>query len=149
MVARPHPRLIEGGVAVDDRGQVAFVNDFDFGGVKRFYVVSNHQSRFLRAWHAHKREEKFATVLSGAALFGVVPVDDWQEPSRDLPISRFVLTEHKPAVLHIPAGFAHGFMTLRPDTRVVFFSSATLAESAEDDFRYDARYWDFWTVVER
>jgi dTDP-4-dehydrorhamnose 3,5-epimerase len=34
------PRLIQGAVVVDDRGSVSFVNDFDFAGVKRFYVVA-------------------------------------------------------------------------------------------------------------
>ena len=32
-----------GDLAVDDRGEVGFVNDFDFAGVKRFYTVRNHQ----------------------------------------------------------------------------------------------------------
>ena len=31
------PTLIEGGLHVDARGSVAFVNDFDFKGVDRFY----------------------------------------------------------------------------------------------------------------
>ena len=30
------PKLMKGGLAVDDRGEVAFVNEFDFAGVKRF-----------------------------------------------------------------------------------------------------------------
>ena len=30
------PTLIEGGLAVDDRGEVRFVNEFNFEGVKRF-----------------------------------------------------------------------------------------------------------------
>ena len=46
------PRLIEGGLAVDDRGSVAFVNDFDLAVARRFYVVSNHSAGFVRAWHA-------------------------------------------------------------------------------------------------
>ena len=37
--------LINGGVAVDDRGSVRFVNDFDFEGVKRFYQVQNYAFR--------------------------------------------------------------------------------------------------------
>ena len=49
------PLLIEGGLAVDDRGEVRFVNGFGFEGVKRFYAVSNHQPGFVRAWHAHRR----------------------------------------------------------------------------------------------
>ena len=45
------PQLIEGGLAVDDRGEVGFINDFNFDRVKRFYWVSNHISGFIRAWH--------------------------------------------------------------------------------------------------
>ena len=29
-------KIINGGVATDDRGSVRFVNDFNFDGVKRF-----------------------------------------------------------------------------------------------------------------
>ena len=39
-----------------DRGEVGFVNDFDFEGVKRFYTLKNHPAGYVRAWHAHRRE---------------------------------------------------------------------------------------------
>ena len=45
---------MRGGVAVDDRGEVGFVNDFTFSGVKRFYTVANHSDGFVRAWHGHR-----------------------------------------------------------------------------------------------
>ena len=41
--------LFIGGQAVDDRGTVSFVNDFDFNNVKRFYQVENHRRGFIRA----------------------------------------------------------------------------------------------------
>ena len=74
------PQLISGNLVVDDRGQVAFVNDFTFEGVKRFYVVSNHRQGFVRAWHAHRREAKYVTALQGAALVGAVAVDTGRLP---------------------------------------------------------------------
>ena len=37
------PKLIAGNIGIDDRGEVGFVNDFDFAGVKRFYTVRNHR----------------------------------------------------------------------------------------------------------
>ncbi len=143
------PRLLQGALAVDDRGSVAFVNDFDLSGLRRFYLVRNHRQGFVRAWHAHRREEKFVTVTSGAALVGAVRVDDWATPARDAEVHRHVLSADRPAVLRIPAGFANGFMSLTVDTTLLFFSSATLAESREDDVRFDARYWDIWNVAER
>ena len=143
------PRLLKGAVAVDDRGQLAFVNDFHFDDVKRFYMVSNHRAGFIRAWHAHRHEVKYATVVSGAAVIGAVMIDDWSAPSKTAEVNRFVLSASSPAVLHIPAGYANGFMSLTADTRITFYSTSTLEESMKDDIRYDARYWDIWSVVER
>lgn len=143
------PRLIEGGLAVDDRGQVAFVNDFHFEGVKRFYMVSNHKSGFIRAWHAHKHEAKYVLAVQGAAIIGTVAIDNWENPSKDTQIHRYVLSAKKPAVLYIPAGYANGFMSLTADTQLMFFSTSTVEESRNDDIRYDSRYWDIWHVIER
>jgi dTDP-4-dehydrorhamnose 3,5-epimerase-like enzyme len=143
------PLLIEGGCAVDDRGAVRFVNGFDMRDVRRFYTVTNHRAGFVRAWHAHRREAKYVTVAQGAAVVGAVRVDDWEAPSRGLPVSRMVLSAARPAVLYVPAGYANGFMTLSDDTLVIFYSTATLEESRSDDVRYDARHWDVWEVEER
>lgn len=143
------PCVIQGGLAVDDRGTVRFVNDFDFAGVKRFYVITNHKAGFVRAWHAHRHDAKYVTVLRGAAVVGAVAIDDWNAPSKDAEVHRYVLSGDKPAVVYVPAGYANGFMSLTDDALLVFFSTSTLAESQGDDVRYDARYWDIWQVVER
>ncbi len=143
------PRLIEGKLSADDRGEVAFVNGFTFEGVRRFYSVSNFQSRFIRAWHAHKLEAKYVTVVRGAALVACVAIDDWEHPSSDLPVKRVVLTERLPAVLYVPRGYANGFMTLTEGAKLIFFSTASLEESASDDYRFDPRTWDCWSIPER
>jgi dTDP-4-dehydrorhamnose 3,5-epimerase-like enzyme len=143
------PTLIPGGLGVDDRGEVGFVNEFDFAGVRRFYTVLNHRSGYVRAWHGHQREGKYVTVTSGAALVGVVQIDDWKQPSPSLVPKTWVLSAAKPSVLYIPAGCANGFMSLTSDTRLMFFSTSTLEESANDDIRFDARLWNVWDVVER
>lgn len=145
----PEPILIAGGLAADDRGELAFVNDFHFDGVKRFYTVSNHRQGFVRAWHGHKREGKYVTAVSGTAVIGAVAIDDWENPSRKLHVHRFVLSAHKPAVLYIPPGYVNGYMSLTQDLKLMFFSSSTLEESMGDDVRFDSRYWDIWNVVER
>ncbi len=141
--------IFNGGLSIDDRGEIAFVNDFNFESVKRFYIVSNHKAGFVRAWHAHKREAKYVTAIAGAALVGAVKIDNWEKPSRDLSVSRYVISSKKPQVLYIPPGYANGFMSLTPDMRLIFFSTAILEESANDDIRFDARYWDIWNVIER
>ena len=141
--------IFNGGLSVDDRGEVTFINDFNFESVKRFYMVSNHKAGFVRAWHAHKREAKYVAAVTGAAIVGAVKIDDWDKPSGDLPVGRYVISSNKPQVLFIPPGYANGFMSLTSDLKLIFFSTAKLDESADDDIRYDARYWDIWNIVER
>ena len=144
-----NPRLIEGGLSIDDRGEVRFVNGFQFAGVKRFYIVSNHRAYFIRAWHGHKHETKYVTVVNGSAIVAAVLIDDWDHPSKSAEIHRYVLSSNKPAILYIPPGYANGFMSLTKNTNIIYFSTATVEESQMDDVRYDARYWDIWNVIER
>jgi dTDP-4-dehydrorhamnose 3,5-epimerase len=143
------PKLLEGRCAVDDRGTVSFVNDFDFAGIKRFYTVTNHSRGFIRAWHGHRHEAKYCTAVSGSLLVCCVRIDNWSSPSPDLPIRRHVLSSQTPTILYIPAGYANGFMTLTEDAKITFFSTSTLAESAKDDIRFTARRWDPWQIEER
>ena len=141
--------LLVGGAAIDDRGSVSFCNEFPLESMKRFYVVRNHTRGFIRAWHGHRREAKAVFVASGTAMVCVVRVDDWDAPSRGIEVQKFVMSESQPRVLIIPPGFANGFMNLVRETRVVFFSNSTLEESAGDDIRFDARYWNPWDIEER
>jgi len=143
------PVIMSGGLAVDDRGEVGFVNDFSFQGVKRFYTVANHRAGFIRAWHGHRKEAKYITAVVGAAVVGAVKIDNWEKPSRELSVNRFVLSAKRPSVLFIPAGYANGFMSLTDDLKLMFFSTSTLEESAGDDIRFDSRLWDPWQVEER
>ena len=130
-------KLIQGGLAVDDRGSVRFVNDFKFEGVKRFYQVENHRSGFIRAWHGHKKEGKYVYVVSGSALIGVINMDTEE-------VSKFVLSDKTPKILWIPPGNYNGFKTLEENTKIIFFSTTTLEESLNDDIRQDFDRWNIW-----
>ena len=141
--------FVEGGIAIDDRGQIQFCNGFDLKSIRRFYIVSNHQPQFIRAWHAHKKESKYVLVITGAALVAAVKIDNWEKPDKKAPVQRFVLSQKKMGVLKIPAGFANGFKTLTGDTKVMFFSTATLEESLKDDYRFEANYWNPWDIQQR
>lgn len=143
------PRLIEGALVVDDRGAVSFVNEFTFDGVKRSYIVTNHRAGFVRAWHGHRHEAKYVTVVRGAAIVAAVKIDNWDAPSKDSPVERHVISAQKPAVFYVPAGYANGFMSLTEDATLIFYSTSTLEESRGDDVRFDSRYWDVWNVIER
>lgn len=151
-------KSIIGGVATDDRGSVRFVNDFNFKDVKRFYQVQNHQTGFIRAWHAHEKEAKYAYVAKGTALLGAVPLDIMRdiktkkdnylkiEPVilKDYRIFKTVLSSNNPKVVFIPSGYANGFKSLEPDTIIQFFSTSTLQESLGDDIRFDYDLVNIW-----
>ena len=144
-------KLLKGGSATDDRGRLMFVNDFAFDGVRRFYMVENHDLSIIRAWHGHRDEEKWVFVARGTFIVCVVGLDDLENPSKKAPISRYVLSADSPAVLHVPGMSANGFRALEPGSQIAFFSSGTLAEAAGDDFRFPVDYWDssVWEVINR
>jgi dTDP-4-dehydrorhamnose 3,5-epimerase-like enzyme len=131
------PELMNGGLAVDDRGMVRFVNDFSFTDVKRFYQVSNHKRDYIRAWHGHNHEQKYVYVPKGTALIGAVNMQTEE-------IFKFILSDKKPCILKIPNGFANGFKTLEEDTQILFFSTSTLQESLNDDIRFAYNKWNIW-----
>ncbi len=131
------PELINGGLAVDDRGMVRFVNDFSFTDVKRFYQVSNHKRDYIRAWHGHNHEQKYVYVAKGTALVGAVNMQTQE-------VFKFILSDKKPNILKIPNGFANGFKTLEEDTQIMFFSTSTLQESLNDDIRFAYDKWNIW-----
>lgn len=133
------PKLFTGGLSVDDRGFISFVNDFDFSGIKRFYCVENHEKNFIRAWHGHKKEGKYIYCVQGSAQIGAVILG----VSRP---QKFFLSSRKPQVLYIPPGYYNGFMTLEENTKLMFFSTSTLKESISDDERVEWNDFgeDFW-----
>jgi len=143
------PYLIKGTRFIDDRGSVNFVNDFDFRGVKRHYLVKNFRKGFVRAWHGHQFEAKYVTIVHGAAIVGAVPVDNWVTPDTTVQPSRYVLSAEQPTILYIPAGYANGWMSLTDEATLAVYSTTTAVESKGDDFRFPARTWDIWTVEER
>ena len=143
------PYIINGGLSVDDRGEVIFINDFNFKEVKRFYTIKNHNINFVRAWHGHKIEQKYLTVNSGSVMVCCVKIDNWENPSSNLNVYKFYLSDKKPSILFIPNGYANGFMSLTNTDIVSIYSNLSLEESINDDFRFPSRFWNPWEIVER
>ncbi|MDP3935329.1 MAG: dTDP-4-dehydrorhamnose 3,5-epimerase family protein [Candidatus Giovannonibacteria bacterium] len=132
-------KIISGDSYIDERGTLRFVNDFDFKGVKRFYQVENHRAGFIRAWHGHKRENKYMYVASGSVYVGVVDLETEE-------MQKFILSAEKPRILWIPPNTAHGYMNLEENTKIIFFSSSTLEESQKDDLRFPYDKWNIWDI---
>ena len=144
-------KVYQGDVAVDDRGSLSFVNDFDFSGVKRFYQVKNLDTKTVRAWHGHLKEGKYVYVVSGSIIFGYLKLDKFDNPDWHLEPERLILFAKKPQVVYVPGGYVNGFRALEIGTKVMFFSTSTLKESHNDDYRFPYDYWGskIWQVENR
>ncbi|MDC0968011.1 dTDP-4-dehydrorhamnose 3,5-epimerase family protein [Alphaproteobacteria bacterium] len=143
------PKLISGNYHFDNRGSLFYFNQLSLSLYKRFYDVENYQNNFIRAWHGHKKESKLLVLRKGAALVGVVKINDWAQPSKKNKIYKFYLDERSPQAVIIPKGYANGFMNLKPNTLLTFYSDKSLKESSNDDFRYKYDYWDIWQIDKR
>ncbi len=99
--------------------------------------VENHRQGFIRAWHGHKIEGKYVYVTSGSALIGTVNMDT-------LIVEKTILSAKQPRILYIPPNHYNGFKNLEENTSVIFFSTSTLSESANDDIRLPYDQWDIW-----
>ncbi len=141
---------MKGGLAKDHRGSVGFINEFDFSGVKRFYIIENIDSNEIRAFHGHMKEEKFVYVPHGKAIVCVVAVDNAKKPNPKNKVQRFILDSDEPSILHIPGGYANGTRSITPQTKILFFSTATIVDSKNDDFRFPHDYWgmNHWKLEE-
>ena len=62
-----NPIIIDANISFDDRGEITYCNSFNFlkNKIKRFYLIKNNNINFIRAWHGHKKEEKYLLVLHG------------------------------------------------------------------------------------
>lgn len=71
----------------------------------------------------------------------IVRPDDWENPSTDLEVKEFVLSDNSTGVLHIPSGYPNEFRALKPNSKVVFFSDLTVEKSSNDNYRFDQNLW--------
>jgi dTDP-4-dehydrorhamnose 3,5-epimerase-like enzyme len=132
---------VTGGIHKDKRGVIRYVNDFDFKGIKRFYQIDLPRKNMIRAFHGHFKESKHVFVISGQLLLCVVKINDKITPSKKNKVKKIILNSDNPQIYNVPQGYANGIMSLKPNTRVIFFSNKTLQESLNDDFRFDKNYW--------
>ena len=141
------PSLIQGDIFIDSRGTLSFINDYDFEGIKRFYMIQNHQQGFVRAWHGHKIESKVFYCVEGTFRIGLVPLPADDEKNTHLVEPQyFFLDSRKPQILIVPPGYANGTQNLSQSGTLMVFSNKSLSESKSDDYRFSHDYWGDWTI---
>lgn len=135
------PTIIQGGNFTDHRGTVSFVNDFSFKDIERFYIISNSETKPVRAWQGHKIDAKNFYCISGSFKIHFVKIDNWENPSKELHVETIIASASDSKIIHIPAGFANAIEALEKDSKLISFSTLPLLRVNEDDIRYDSDYW--------
>jgi dTDP-4-dehydrorhamnose 3,5-epimerase-like enzyme len=129
------PEVYDIPVHQDDRGFVYCVRDHLFSDmIQRTYIVENYSKGLIRAWHGHKRADTYMHVLNGSVKLAAMNMNDHND------IVTAVLTERKPQLFYIPAGFYNGAVSLTDNTKILVYSTLTFDRVQSDDYRLD------WTV---
>ena len=141
-------QILNANRSYDDRGDILYCNEFDLvqKKIKRFYQINNNNINFVRAWHGHKKEDKFLLVLKGAFKICAVKVDNWENPSLKLPVKEFVVNANSPKIIYIPGGFAHGTQNLKSGSTLMVFSTFSLKQTIKDDYRFKSDLWYDWNI---
>lgn len=138
------PQIYNFNYSEDYRGKVFYNNEADLTKIVRTYSVENINLKTVRAWHGHKFEEKWVNVEVGKFLICIVKVDNFSKPNIKNKIYEFEVAPSS-GIIHIPSGFANGAMNLTLENRIRYYSTSTINESSQDDYRFEPQYWDPWS----
>jgi dTDP-4-dehydrorhamnose 3,5-epimerase-like enzyme len=135
------PQIIKGNHHKDDRGTLTFNNDFNALGIKRVYTIENESLDFLRAWQGHQIEQRWFSAVAGSFKIKLIEIDDWKNPTKDLPILEFILNSENLDILHVPRGFATSIQSLEDHSKLLLFADYQLGE-IQDEYRFASNYFN-------
>lgn len=69
-----------------------------------------------------------------------VKIDNWDDPSRELPVEETILRYEDQCVIHMLIGYGTAFQALEPGSRLLVFSDYGIEHAKEDDYTYPANY---------
>ncbi|MFD1062567.1 WxcM-like domain-containing protein [Winogradskyella litorisediminis] len=141
---KQQPTLIKGGVFKDQRGKLDFFNDFDAKQIKRIYFTTHFDTKVIRAWQGHKVESRWFVCTNGSFQIKLVEIDNWQNPSNNLPIKEFKLSANSKQILHIPNGFVNGFRALEDNSQLMIMANYEFGEIENDEVRFNYNKWTTW-----
>lgn len=132
----------------------AFDKDVKCPRFGQVYAVGNYAAGTIRAFHKHAKLWDYFFIVNGAAKF--VLVDD--RDARILPnrspegtsMQSEILSARRPALITIPPGVFHGWMSLEPNTILISVGSELYDREHPDETRIDAySFGDIWSVKPR
>lgn len=132
--------LLEGKKHEDERGIITFNNEFDASQVKRIYTIENSSTDYIRGWQGHKIEQRWFACMKGSFEISVIKVDDFEKPSKELTIWKYLLTDDILTYLHVTAGFMTAIQSKEYNSKLLVLSDYSLGEVA-DEYRLPIDYF--------
>lgn len=133
--------LLEGKKYQDERGIITYNNDFDTSQIKRIYTIENQSTEFVRGWQGHKIEQRWFACMKGSFEISVIEVDDFTQPSKDLTIQKYLLTDEVLTYLHVPKGCITAIRSKLDKSKLLVLADYGLGEIA-DEYRFDLNYFN-------
>lgn len=133
--------LLEGKKHQDERGIITYNNDFDASQIKRIYTIENDSTDFIRGWQGHKIEQRWFASMKGIFEISVIFIDDFENPSQNLTIQKYVLTDGALTYLHIPAGCITAIQAKQTESKLLVLADFLLGE-INDEYRYSLDYFE-------
>lgn len=132
---------ITGSRHQDERGIITYNNDFDASQIKRIYTIENHSTEFIRGWQGHKIEQRWFACMKGSFKISVIRIDDFENPSKDLTIQKYILNEEVLTYLHIPSGSITAIQSKEKGSKLLVLADYGLGEIS-DEYRYSLDYFN-------
>ena len=132
--------LLEGKKHQDERGIITFNNEFDASQIKRIYTIENSSIEFIRGWQGHKIEQRWFACMKGSFEISVIEVDDFEKPSKDLTIQKYLLTDDVLTYLHIPSGYITAIQSKESNSKLLVLADYGVAE-INDEYRFPIEYF--------
>ena len=137
--------LITRNIPRDDRGyfsRLADIEEFKKNGLNGEFVQisasKNYKKGTLRGMHmqvGQSSEEKLVCCVDGE-VFDVC-VDLREDSPTYLKYCSAILSAENGQAFYIPKGCAHGFISLKDDSQLIYFMTAEYDSTAEKGYRWD------------
>ena len=134
--------IIRGGISLDNRGQIRYVNEFDMSSIKRFYIIQNSDTELIRGWRAHRIEDRWFYVISGSFEINIVQIDNWDQPSVDLSILKYNISAEELQLIHLPAGYGTAIRALDKNSELLVFANYGLEHASSDNSTWPLDYFN-------
>ncbi|NCO64830.1 MAG: sugar epimerase [Flavobacteriia bacterium] len=134
------PKITTGNSHTDARGTLFYNNDFDASAVKRMYVIENATTEIIRGWQGHKIEQRWFSAINGSFKIGLIKIDNWENPAKNLEMLTFTINADTLEVLHVPQGYVSNIQSLEEGSKLLVMADYLLGE-IKDEYRFDVDYF--------